>query len=76
VLKQASSRSYPLLFAGDTNIRASEDDVMQGDLQLLDVWKLAGSNPATKFRWDTIDHSKDGGFFNQYYGEDTRQYTA
>jgi endonuclease/exonuclease/phosphatase family metal-dependent hydrolase len=76
LLKQASSKSYPLLFAGDTNMRASEDEVMQVDLQLLDVWKMAGSNPATKFTWDTIDHRRDGGFFNQYYGEDTRQYTA
>ena len=60
---------------------------MEDDLQLLDVWKVAGSNPSTQFTWDTMDHRTDatgtgedgdkkGGYFNQYYGQSTRQYTA
>lgn len=76
LLQKAMAKSIPFLFAGDTNMRASEDDVMEGDLHLVDIWKLAGSNPATKFTWDTIDHRKDGLFFNQYYGDNTRQYSA
>lgn len=81
------AKSLPIIIAGDTNMRQTEDGVMEGDLQLLDVWKLAGSNPRTKFTWDTVDHRNDAAekgedagintlYFNQYYGETTRQYNA
>jgi len=87
ILEEAKSLSLPVVIAGDTNMRPTEDRVMEEDLQLLDVWKLAGSNPSTQFTWDTLDHRTDatetgkdgdqkGGYFNQYYGQSTRQYTA
>lgn len=84
IIEIAKSSSLPVVIAGDTNMRPTEDVVMEEDLQLLDVWKLAGSDPRTQFTWDTIDHRHDGtkagendeGYFNQYYGETTRQYTA
>ena len=76
----------PLILAGDTNMRATEDSVMEGDpLFLLDAWKQNGSNPKTSNTWDTVDHrssssptAKDEpvGTFNRYYGYTTRQYTA
>ena len=44
------------------------------------VFKLMAKNAAgaTQWTWDTIDHRRGnaGGFFNQYYGEHTRQYQA
>jgi endonuclease/exonuclease/phosphatase family metal-dependent hydrolase len=69
----------PLLvvLAGDTNMRDEEDNTMEHDeFQLLDAWKLAGSDPATRYSWDTVDHAihGDGNYFNQYYGSRTRQY--
>ncbi len=84
LLQKASDLSLPLLFAGDTNMRVSEDATMEKELNLRDVWKLAGSNPRTKFTWNTKDNRKNknggggggGGSFNRYYGEDTRQYNA
>jgi hypothetical protein len=42
-----------LLVAGDTNMRDSEDVVMQDELHFQDAWKLAGSNLTTQFTWDT-----------------------
>jgi hypothetical protein len=42
-----------LLVAGDTNMRDSEDAVMQDELHFQDAWKLAGSNPTTQYTWDT-----------------------
>ena len=65
--------STPVLFAGDTNMREFEDETMESELGLLDVWKAAGSSEDTKWTWDTMDH---GATFNRYYGETTRQYTA
>jgi hypothetical protein len=91
LLQQASS--LPLIFAGDTNMRDSEDGTMEEGppplssgaddeppLGLMDVWKLAGSDPKTKFTWDTKDHTTEpgggGGSFNRYYGSRTREYNA
>ncbi|CAJ1942866.1 unnamed protein product [Cylindrotheca closterium] len=88
IVEKAKSLAIPVVIAGDTNMRPTEDTAMEEDLQLLDVWKLAGSNPSTQFTWDTIDHRNDAtengqedldpkeGYFNQYYGQSTRQYTA
>ena len=84
ILKYAKTKdeSIPVIFAGDTNMREREDDVMENDLGLLDVWKLSGSPRESKFTWDTVDHTaadNDGdvkGSFNRYYGQATRQYTA
>lgn len=91
IVEAAKSRSLPVVIAGDTNMRQTEDSIMEGDLGLLDVWKLAGSNPSTQFTWDTVDYRSTffaglwqyfvGSettevYFNQYYGQDTRQYTA
>lgn len=87
IVEEAKSRSLAVVIAGDTNMRPTEDMVMEDDFQLLDVWKLAGSNPSTQFTWDTMDHRTDAagrgkggdkkdGYFNQYYGQSTRQYTA
>jgi endonuclease/exonuclease/phosphatase family metal-dependent hydrolase len=70
-------RPCVVVLAGDTNMRDEEDDTMEhGEFHLLDAWKLAGSNPATKYSWDTVDHTTHGGgkYFNQYYGSRTRQY--
>jgi endonuclease/exonuclease/phosphatase family metal-dependent hydrolase len=66
-------QQVPLIIAGDTNMRQSEDVVMEQTLELTDFWKHAGSNKATKFTWDTIDH---GTSCNRYYGESTRNYNA
>jgi len=76
LLETASSNSLPLIIAGDTNMRTSEDSIMEEDLHLMDVWKLAGSNAETEFTWDTVDHREEyqGGSFNRYYGESARQY--
>mmetsp|Transcript_26567 Transcript_26567/g.32762 ORF Transcript_26567/g.32762 Transcript_26567/m.32762 type:complete len:131 (-) Transcript_26567:578-970(-) len=68
-------------------MRVSEDGTMEKELKLKDVWKLAGSNPKTKFTWNTKDNRTNkgknwgvggvgGGSFNRYYGENTREYNA
>lgn len=62
----------PLIIAGDTNMRDAEDGFMENDLKLQDVWKMAGSNPLHQYSWDTVN--KPDGYFNRYYGSDTRQY--
>ena len=82
----------PLIITGDTNMRETEDKIMENQFQLLDAWKLAGSNPTTQYSWDTIDHrnkrtndnnnrnvngpSSSPSSFNKYYGDSTRQYQA
>jgi Endonuclease/Exonuclease/phosphatase family len=86
-----SHAHVPLLVAGDFNMRVSEDATMEGErkkgktktdgdgtssLDLLDLWKLAGGDIATKYTWNTRDEIGRGGYFNQYYGRDTRQYIA
>lgn len=78
LVQLSKSMSMPLFIIGDMNMRDNEDETMENELNLLDVWKLAGSCPATQWTWDTIDHRRGnaGGFFNQYYGEHTRQYQA
>ena len=84
LLEKASP--VPLILTGDTNMRETEDDVMENQLHLLDAWKLAGSDLDTKYSWDTMDHrsnkgqdirsSRTFGSFNKYYGDSTRQYQA
>jgi endonuclease/exonuclease/phosphatase family metal-dependent hydrolase len=77
LLRQAGG-SIPLVFAGDTNMRLAEDETMEEEMGLLDVWKLAGSDAQTKFTWDTKDHTAEetGGSFNRYYGKSTRENNA
>jgi len=76
LVQLSKSMSMPLFVIGDMNMRDKEDATMENELNLVDIWKLAGSSPDTRWTWDTIDHrrGKAGGFFNQYYGERTRQY--
>lgn len=69
------SEGMPLVITGDTNMRDEEDTVMEGAYDLRDAWKEAGGNPKTQFSWDTSNHLEEGGFFNRYYGERTREYT-
>lgn len=73
LIRTAGKSSTPLIIAGDTNMRVAEDKVMENQLELVEFWKLAGSDWKTKWTWDTKDH---GTQFNRYYGEDTRQYNA
>lgn len=47
---------------------------MEGHFKLRDVWKEAGMDPATERTWDTENHIPEGGYFNRYYGETTREY--
>eukprot|EP00521_Asterionellopsis_glacialis_P008598 CAMPEP_0195285886 /NCGR_PEP_ID=MMETSP0707-20130614/3556_1 /TAXON_ID=33640 /ORGANISM="Asterionellopsis glacialis, Strain CCMP134" /LENGTH=271 /DNA_ID=CAMNT_0040345455 /DNA_START=89 /DNA_END=901 /DNA_ORIENTATION=- len=70
------AKSFPLIFAGDMNMRVSEDSTMEETLGLLDAWKLAGSHSTTKWTWDTNDYRAQGGDFNQYYGDNTREYNT
>lgn len=75
LLQKASTMSLPLILAGDTNMRVKEDSTMeQPPFQLLDAWKVAGSKIESKWTWDTRDHTQNGGFFNRYYGDDTKEY--
>lgn len=68
------SGRLPLIIAGDTNMRGEEDAAMEGgSFKLSDAWKANGSDAATEFTWDTLDH---GSSFNRYYGDGTREYTA
>jgi len=83
LLQHARDAGVPIVLAGDTNMRESEDDAMEDELGLSDAWKVAGSNLETKFTWDTNDHTTTGttvgtvnGSFNRYYGNSTRQYNA
>lgn len=65
----------PLIIAGDTNMRDSEDATYESVLSLRDAWKDAAagaSSEETRFTWDTVDHA--GVQFNEYYGAETRQY--
>jgi endonuclease/exonuclease/phosphatase family metal-dependent hydrolase len=68
--------STPLLIAGDTNMRVAEDPVAEQKLGFLDLWKVAGSDFGTKYTWNTRNELKDGRYFNEYYGGDTREYVA
>lgn len=85
-------KNATLIIAGDTNMRAEEDTVMEEIYGLVDVWKEAGSNPFTQFTWDTRDHrpkldifstffgcfsgspQDEQGYFNRYYGGNTKEY--
>jgi endonuclease/exonuclease/phosphatase family metal-dependent hydrolase len=76
-LVQTAPSNHPLIIAGDTNMRQEEDEVMEGiDLSLIDAWKAAGEDPTTKFTWDTKNRIANGGFFNRFYGKNTREYNA
>lgn len=46
---KAKAANVPLILAGDTNMRVSEDSVADDDLGLVDLWKLAGSDIRTKY---------------------------
>ncbi|KAG7371014.1 endonuclease/exonuclease/phosphatase family protein [Nitzschia inconspicua] len=74
--EQARAAHVPLIIAGDTNMRVSEDDNAEIDLGLQDIWKLSGSNIMTKYTWNTRDELQKGGSFNQFYGSNTREYVA
>jgi hypothetical protein len=85
VAKASTAAVGAIFVAGDTNMRVAEDNVMErsasagGDgsgLGLQDLWKLSGSNIQTKYTWNTRNNISSGGFFNQYYGNDTREYIA
>ena len=73
-----SSSSWPVIIAGDTNMRVAEDAVMEQGFHLLDAWKLAGAYFPDKYTWNTRDNRKKNGkgSFNRYYGDDTREYVA
>ena len=58
-----------MILAGDMNMRQSEDSFMEQTMGLLEFWKLAGSDRAKKFTWDTVDHGRP---FNRFYGDVTR----
>jgi endonuclease/exonuclease/phosphatase family metal-dependent hydrolase len=54
LVKAANRQQIPLIIAGDTNMRVSEDSVAEnasdrGGLGLVDLWKLAGSDIRTKY---------------------------
>ena len=77
----SSDETKALVLAGDTNMRVKEDSFAEQVLHLRDAWKESGADAATKFTWNTIDRrstidGKHKGFFNEYYGAQTRQYTA
>lgn len=73
----ALQSKVPLIVAGDFNMRVAEDTTMEGaSYNLLDFWKLAGSDNSTKYTWNTRNEISNGGYFNQYYGDDTREYIA
>ena len=76
LLQLSSARGVPLIVAGDTNMRDGEDTTMEVELDFLDFWKMAGSQPESQYTWDTVDHRQENsaGTFNQYYGQRTRQY--
>ena len=70
------AETFPLILAGDTNMRETEDTYIEQRYQLQDAWKLAGADHATRFSWDTLNHEgEEGGYFNQFYGWTTRKYT-
>jgi len=75
LLDIADSKSSPILILGDTNMRDTEDEAMEDELGLQDIWKLAGQRDESRFTWDTMDHRNEiEGVFNRYYGSGTRQY--
>jgi len=74
LISAADDEGIPLLFAGDTNMRDSEDSTMEKTFDLKDIWREAGAEANSQYTWDTIDHRREGGAFNQYYGSSTRQY--
>jgi hypothetical protein len=82
IAKAASAGVAAILVAGDTNMRVAEDKVMEnmstmsGGLALQDLWKLSGSSIETKYTWNTRNNTSTGGYFNQFYGGDTREYIA
>ena len=79
-LMAASAAADALIFAGDTNMRDSEDATMEESLHLMDAWKVAGASESTRFSWDTMSHmygedkKKSSEWQNLYYGAATRAY--
>jgi endonuclease/exonuclease/phosphatase family metal-dependent hydrolase len=77
LIQSANRFKVPLIVAGDLNMRVAEDATMEGvGYDLLDFWKLAGSNFTTKYTWNTRNEIKNGGYFNQFYGTTTREYIS
>jgi hypothetical protein len=37
-------------------MRDAEDSIMEYELNLVDAWKAAGSDPLTRYTWDMVDH--------------------
>lgn len=72
-LTTVKNNSLPLIVAGDTNMRATEDYGMEMILGHADAWKVSGGANDTQFTWDTMDH---GHSFNRFYGDGTRPYRA
>jgi endonuclease/exonuclease/phosphatase family metal-dependent hydrolase len=64
----------PLLMAGDTNMRQSEDAGMELQ-QWTDFWQRAGRDPTTQFTKDTVDHGGTS-FSNRFHGDWTREKTT
>jgi endonuclease/exonuclease/phosphatase family metal-dependent hydrolase len=64
---RAVPENHPFVFAGDFNMRAVEDENVEG-LGFQDVWKEAGMEYSQKFTWDSVDRTKqEGGSYNRYY---------
>jgi len=63
--------TMPLILAGDTNMRDTEDGFFETALSLSDSWKVTEASDNTRYTWDTVDH---GEWFNEYYGHKTRHY--
>ena len=57
-------------------MRVAEDMVAEVELGMIDLWRLAGQSFDTKYTWNTRNEIDRGGYFNQYYGRDTREYVA
>jgi hypothetical protein len=58
------------ILLGDFNARAAEDTKIENAAggKWLDAWKCTGSDPATKFTWDT--------FANRYHGDEGFRFKA
>ena len=65
-----TAKADALLFLGDTNMRDAEDDEVENDLGLTDVWKVAGASDHNRYSWDTLAHDS---WQNLFYA-DTRPY--
>ena len=74
LLHETDPNADAIIFAGDTNMRDSEDYDIES-LGLLDAWKVAGASEETRFSWDTVAHGTGNEKRqNLYYGQSTRAY--